>query len=237
MDVHLWWTIVNQRDTIRLMRNRTISLADALFGKARKAVLGVLFSNPERHIHLRELARLAGVSATMIGKEMDTLTSAGIAIERKDGNRRVFQANAKCPIFAELQSMARKTSGIADLIREGLRDIDGIELAFIFGSVAKGEERSDSDVDLCVVGRVSHNDVLNAMSNAERAIGRIINPVVYASEEYRRKSADGNPLVSNMLSGKRINLIGEADEFAGEFRKAGRTRPSEARKPKRDGNR
>ena len=76
----------------------------------------------------------------MIGKEMHTLTSAGIAIERKDGNRRVFQANAKCPIVAELQSIARKTSGIADLIREGLGDIGGIESAFIFGSVAKGEE-------------------------------------------------------------------------------------------------
>jgi len=185
----------------------------------------------------REPARLSGVSATMIGKEMHTLTSAGIAIERKDGNRRVFQANAKCPIVAELQSIARKTSGIADLIREGLGDIGGIESAFIFGSVAKGEERADSDVDLCVVGRVSHNDVLNAMSNAERTIGRKINPVVYSPEEFRRKSADGNPLVSNMRSGERINLIGEVDESARKFRKSGPTRPSEARKPKRDGNR
>lgn len=219
------------------MRNRTISLADALFGKAKKAVLGVLFSNPERHVHLRELARLAGVSATMVGKEMDTLTAAGIALERKDGNRRVFQANAKCPLFVELRSMARKTSGIADLIREGLGDLGGIESAFIFGSVAKGEERADSDVDLCIVGRVSHNDVLNAMADAERAIGRTINPAVYSPEEFRRKSREGNPLVSDMLSGKRIDLIGEADESAWEFRTAGRSRPPEARKPKCGRNR
>ena len=188
------------------MRNRTISLADALFGKARKAALGVLFSNPERQIHLRELARLAGVSATMIGKEMDTLTLAGIALERRDGNRRVFQANTQCPIFPELQSMARKTSGIADLIREGLVHLAGIESAFIFGSVAKGEERADSDVDLCIVGHVSYSDVLSAMANTESTIGRKINPVVYSPEELRRKSAEGNPLVTGMLSGKRINL-------------------------------
>jgi len=219
------------------MRNRTISLADALFGKTKKAALGVLFSNPERQVHLRELARLAGVSATMIGKEMDTLTSVGIALERRDGNRRVFQANTKCPIFPELQSMARKTSGIADLIREGLIDLGGIDSAFIFGSVAKGEERADSDVDLCIVGQVSHNDVLNAMANAEGTIGRKINPVVYSPEEFRRKSAKGSPLVSGMLSGKRINLIGEADESTREFREADRTRPPEARKPRRGRNR
>lgn len=219
------------------MRNRTISLADALFGRARKAALGVLFSNPERRIHLRELARLAGVSATMIGKEMDRLTAAGIALERKEGNRRVFQANTRCPIFPELQSMARKTSGIADLIREALKDLGGIESAFIFGSVATGEERAGSDVDVCIVGPVSYSDVLGAMANAESTIGRNINPVVYSLEEFSQKSAEGNPLVTRMLSGNRINLIGGVDESTRELGEADRVRPTEARKRKRRGNR
>ena len=219
------------------MRNRPTPLADALFGKTKKAVLGVLFSDPERPVHLRELARLAGVSPTMIGKEMDTLTMAGIAIERRDGNRRVFQANARCPILAELQNIARKTSGVADLIGEALHRLDGIEAAFIFGSVARGTERAGSDVDVCIVGRVSHKDVLNALADAERAIGRTINPVIYSVEEFRRKSGDGSPLVSGMLSGPKIALIGEPDESAAEPGKPGGSRQLEPRNPKRRGNR
>ena len=219
------------------MRNQPISLSSALFGKAKRAALGVLFSNPESPVHLRELARRAGVSATMIGKEMDTLALAGIVIERKDGNRRVFQANAKCPIFAELKSIAQKTSGIAELIHEALKDLRGIESSFIFGSVAKGTERAESDVDLCIVGRVSHNDVLTAIAGVERAIGRTINPVIYSPEEFGRKSADGNPLVAGMLSGARIAIIGDAYESAREFGKSGGSRKPEAAKPKRGGHR
>ncbi|HEX4583693.1 MAG TPA: hypothetical protein VH183_02615 [Burkholderiaceae bacterium] len=89
---------------------RSGALADALFGKARKAVIGILFSQPERAWHLRELARQAGVSPTMLGKEADTLSAAGIVIDRPDGNRRTLAANADCPIFEELRGIARKTS-------------------------------------------------------------------------------------------------------------------------------
>lgn len=84
-------------------------LADALFAKTKKAAIGVLFSNPDRSWHLRELARLAGVSPTMLSKEMDSLSLAGIVLDERDGNRRVFRANGACPIFEELRGIARKT--------------------------------------------------------------------------------------------------------------------------------
>lgn len=83
-------------------------LADALFGKTRKALIGTLFANPDKAWHLRELARHAGVSPTMLAKEAGALSAAGIVVESADGQRRIIRANRDCPIFGELAGIARK---------------------------------------------------------------------------------------------------------------------------------
>lgn len=87
------------------------SLADALFCKTRKALIGALFSSPDKAWHLRELARHAGVSPTMLAKETSSLSSVGIVKEGTDGQRRMIQANRDCPIFDELAGIARKAIG------------------------------------------------------------------------------------------------------------------------------
>ena len=100
--------------------NSPQSLVDALFGKTRKAVISKLFTHPAQSWHLRELARVAGVSPTMLSKEIDSLAASGIVIDSKDGNRRLIQANDQCPIFDELRGIARKTAGLADVIHQAL---------------------------------------------------------------------------------------------------------------------
>jgi len=204
---------------------RSVPLADALFGKTRKAVIGALFSHPEKSWHLRELARYAGVSPTMIGKEMGVLSSAGIVLDERDGNRRLLRANPDCPIFEELRGIARKTSGLADILREVLTALDGIDFAFVFGSVATGQERSDSDVDVCVVGSISYRSVVNALSATEGAVGRPVNPVLYAPEEFRQKVESGNSFVSGPLSSKRIFLIGDENAIERAVARARKNRP------------
>lgn len=93
---------------MRNIPDRQFALADALFGKTKKAVIGILYSQPGVSIHLRELSRLAQVSAPMMSRELDTLVSSGIVISWKDGNRTEFQANKKCPIFKELYGISIK---------------------------------------------------------------------------------------------------------------------------------
>jgi len=204
---------------------RRVPLADALFGKTRKAAIGVLFSHPEKSWHLRELARNAGVSPTMIGKEMDALSSAGIVLEARDGNRRSLRANPECPIFEELKGIARKTSGLADVLREALSRLDGIDFAFVFGSVATGQERSGSDVDVCVVGSVAYRSLVNALSATEGAVGRAVNPVHYSPAEFRRKFEARNPFVTRLLSSKRIWLIGDDNAIERAVARARKNRP------------
>lgn len=182
------------------------SLADALFGKTKKAVIGILFSKPEASIHLRELARLAGVTVSMTGKELDGLVSAGLVRSRRDGNRVVFQANRDCPIFDELRGIARKTAGVADVIRSALVGLD-IKQAFIFGSVATGKDHADSDVDLMVIGDVDGILLHEVLAPAEERLRRSIHISHYSSAEMSAIMQD--KIVSKIYKGPKIMVIGD----------------------------
>jgi predicted nucleotidyltransferase len=195
------------------MVNQQISLIDALFGKTKKSVICALFANPDRRWHLRELARATSASPTMLGKELDLLSDAGIVCEEADGNRRRVWANPACPIFEELRGIARKTAGLADIVKDALSDIPGIEVAFIFGSVARGEERPDSDVDVCVVGSASNRTIGAAMISAEKTTGRPVNAIVYKASELREKVVSQNPFVTKMLSTQKLFLVGGSSEL------------------------
>jgi predicted nucleotidyltransferase len=196
-----------------MKRARSTSLADALFSKTKQAVIGILFSDGDKAVHLRELARLAGVSAPALSKELDVLIAAGLLIEQRDGNRRTVRANAESPIFQELKGIAVKTAGVADVVRSALAGLGGIEVAFIFGSVARGEARSNSDIDLCVVGTMKNRDVMNAAAVAERTLKRAVNPVVYSPHEFRERLSRGGTFVERISEGQKIFVVGQQGEF------------------------
>lgn len=130
------------------------------------------------------------------------------------GNQVYFQANPQCPVFAELRGIVLKTAGVGDVLRAALAPIAGrIQLAFVYGSIARGEPRQDSDIDLCVVGNVTFAEIVEALASAQETLSREINPTVYSTDEFSRKLAERHPFISNALTGARIVLIGDASEF------------------------
>lgn len=191
------------------------SLADALFSRTRKAAIGLLFAQPARSVHLRELARLAAVSPAMMAKELDALCAAGLVLQRRDGNRRLFGANPASPIFDELAGIARKTAGLADVLRQALAGLEAIELAFVFGSAARGAARADSDVDLWVVGRCDYAALLQACAAAGERLGQPVNPVLYAPAELAAlKAQPDNAFLADVRRQLRLALIGSLDDVA-----------------------
>ena len=114
-------------------------LGSLLFGEYRQRALGLLLLNPDASFHVRELARLTGTSAGTLHKELTKLTTGGILQRKQIGNQVHYSANLNCPIFDELASILRKTSGLADVLAKALIGLENkIEFAFVFGSVARG---------------------------------------------------------------------------------------------------
>lgn len=187
-------------------------LASLLFGGYRGRVLGLLLLHPEQHYHVREIARLTATSAGTLHKELDRLAQAGLLLREKIGNQLHYGANRQCPIFEELASILRKTSGLADVLRDALLPLDAqIEVALIFGSVARGAEHAGSDVDVLLIGDLGFGDAVRALHGAQETVQREINPVVMSGEEYRRKSAAGDGFLRDILAKEKLFLKGDDD--------------------------
>ena len=107
----------------------------------------------------------------------------------------------RSPIFPELRSIFEKTVGLVPTLRAALRPFEGgIVCAFVYGSVARGEERATSDVDLMVIGRVGLADLAPSLRRAEKRLGREINVTTYSADEFRRKVAQGEHFLKTVLS-------------------------------------
>jgi predicted nucleotidyltransferase len=185
-------------------------IASNLFPAARLAVLRWL-ADAEDGLHLRELERRSGLNKHGLARELHALRDAGILVCTQVGNQIIYRMNTDCPIYNELRSIIRKTVGLAGVLREALEPFaDRIELAYVYGSFAKGEVRSDSDVDLMIVGAVSLREVSSAIRAAGQTLRRVINPTSYTPEEYADELHKEDSFVHRVHNGARIDVIGES---------------------------
>ncbi len=192
-----------------------MNLADLLFGAYRRDVLGLLLLHPDESYHVREIARMTGRPANTLYRELAALAEAGLLLRRTQGNQVHYQANRECPIYEELRGILKKTTGIADVLREALAPLTGrVELAFVHGSIASGKESARSDVDVMLVGDLKFEDAINALAPAEQTLRREINPHVYGKREFRAKLAKKEPFLLRVLDGPKILLSGDINDFA-----------------------
>ena len=192
----------------------SISLSSILFKDYRRRVLGLLLLHPDKSYHVREIARLTETVAGTLHKELARLAAAGILKKETSGNQVLYSADPNCPIYPELASILRKTSGIADVLREALAPIaDRIKFAFVFGSMATGEETSGSDVDVMLIGDISFSEAVNALYSAQKSIHREINPKVYSHGEWKKLVKSKDAFIKNVLAAPKIFLTGGADDL------------------------
>lgn len=196
------------------MGTQASMLSKVLFGQTRRSVLALLFGHADEQFYLREIARRGGTGIGATQRELGQLTEAGLISRVRRGHQIYYQANRKNPIFSELKSILVKTSGVRGILLEGLTSLeDRIKLAFVFGSIARGEEKASSDVDLMVVGEVSFTDVVSALGQIEAKLGREVNPTVYGPREFREKLAAKNHFLSTIAKEKKLFVIGDEREF------------------------
>lgn len=184
-------------------------LASLLFGNYRRRVLGLLLLHPDTTYHVREIARLTGTSAGTLHKELARLAEAGLLSRQAVGNQVRYGANRACPIFEELAGILRKTSGLADVLAGALADeASRLRIAFVFGSVARGEAHAGSDVDVMLVGALGFADAVRLLHPTQDTLQREINPTVYTEAEFRRRVANGDPFLRQVLAQPKLLLIG-----------------------------
>jgi predicted nucleotidyltransferase len=192
------------------------SIATALFTRTQRGVLALLFGVPDRSYFTNEIVRSAGLGVGTVQRELEALSACGLVSVERVGNQKHYQANADSPIFAELRGIVQKTFGVADVLRELLAPaVAQDDVAFIYGSVAKGTDRADSDIDLMLISdKVSYLEVMKIASGAQQKLRREVNPTLYKNAEFRRKLGEGNAFLRRVMEQRRLDVIGISDELS-----------------------
>ena len=190
-------------------------LADALFTNTQQNVLGLMYVQPKKSFYINEILRLTGMGVATIKRELERMETAGILSMTRIGNQHHYQANPGCPIYEELLSIAAKTFGVADILETALEPIKAsIQYAFVYGSMAKGKERAESDIDLMVVGdNLNYGDMMELLIPIESKLGRPINPTIYSRSDFQKELKEKSHFLVRVLEQKKMMVMGSENDI------------------------
>jgi predicted nucleotidyltransferase len=182
----------------------------SLFGSETRARLVTVFvTRPTGEFYARQLAREIGMSLTPIQRELERLDRLGIVRAEKRGREKYYRVDETHPLFADLKGLVYKTTALGDILRASLGQMEGVDAAFIYGSVAKGGERPTSDLDLFILGKPDQDQLARALRAAEDRLGREINLVTMTAEEWRARSKVREGFIQRLATSPKIFLIGD----------------------------
>jgi predicted nucleotidyltransferase len=188
-----------------------MSSVDFLFTAPVQRVLGTVLAHPEQSYTLQELLRRANAGRGSAQKQIDRLVEVGVlAEEPRRGRQRSIRANTEFFLYPELRSIALKTFGLVEPVREALLPYaDGIEECFIFGSVVKGTDTSKSDIDIMIIGTVTQLELFDTAATLQHTLGRMVQFSVYEPAEWRALVTN-DPVVSQIVNGPKLQVMPNA---------------------------
>ena len=193
-----------------------VRIQDALFSGVQQRLLGIIFGQPDRRFQGAELIRMINSGTGAVHRQLTTLAASGLVNVTRIGNQKHYQANPDSPVFEELCGLIRKTIGLREPLQRSLEPFkDQIDVAFVYGSIARGTDTAKSDIDLMLIGEgLDYVRVYEVIQNAETMLRRKINPNITTMSEWRKKLNEENPFIVNVNKQDKLFIYGSEDELA-----------------------
>lgn len=190
------------------------SLANALFSGVQQRLLALLFGQPERSFYMSQIIRQLHSGTGAVERELGRLERSGLISVERIGNQKHYRANRASPIFPELHGIIQKTVGLKEPLQRALQDFaPQIKVAFVYGSVARQTDTANSDIDLMVIGDgLVYSDLYLGLQNAEKTLGRPVNPNILDLDEWKKKRAEPSSFIRKVIEQPKVFIFGsEAD--------------------------
>lgn len=181
--------------------------------KTKRSLLKLFFTNPERRFYTREIAKITGEPLNAVRRELGYLEKAGLLKSHKEGNLKYSEVVKEFPFYLELKKIIYSTVALGDYLRDSLKDSESIELAFIYGSVARNQETEKSDIDLFVVGEIEEEELHGLVSDIEKGIGREVNYTLMSKKEFNERRDRGEPFLKRVIRERKLVLKGNLDVY------------------------
>ncbi len=177
-------------------------------------VFSLFLTHPDEEIYQSRIVETTKCALIQVQRALKRLEEAGLIIKTKCGNRVYYKSNRTHPAFEDIKRALFKTILFGDLLKKTLDPWKNkIQFSFIYGSVAKGEEDQNSDIDLLIIGDLGIRDVAHILGSLSHEIRREINPTIYPMREFKKKLKEQNPFIKGLVQESKIWLTGEENEF------------------------
>lgn len=188
----------------------TGSLIDALFSKVRQRILAIFFGRPSARLQLSQVIALANSGRGAVQRELENLVSAGLLHRHIVDGRKLYAVNRESPVFEELRGLILKTVGLLEPLTKSLQALASkVDVAFVYGSVAKEEDTANSDIDLMIIARdVAYPEIFEALQKAEKKLRRPINPNIMAPDEWKQKLSEKNSFITRIANQPKLFVFG-----------------------------
>ena len=180
--------------------------------KLKSKLLSYFFTNPEKSFYVRELGIILNEDPGNLSRELRKLEQEGIFISSTKGLVKLYSLDKKYPVFNDLKNIIFKTEGIEGSLRQLVSEYAGIEVAFIYGSYAKGKEKGNSDIDIVVVGSFPRDEFTRKLRILESRLNREANFSSYTKAEFYKESKKKGGFLNMVIKGKIILLKGNLDD-------------------------
>lgn len=174
--------------------------------KLRQKILTYFFTNPEKNFYVRELARFLEKDYSNLAKELTKLEKEGIFESELRGKTKYYRLNKNYHLYKQLKEIIFKTTGVEGGIKKELEKLKNINQAFVFGSFARGNADSQSDIDLLIIGAPDSEQLTEKISRLEDGFSREINYIVMKESEFKKKK-NKDPFLVDVFKNKTIKLI------------------------------
>jgi predicted nucleotidyltransferase len=177
--------------------------------------LAIFFSRPSARYQLNQVIALANSGRGAVQRELKKLVRAGIVHQSVIDGRKLYEANRQSPLFEELHGLILKTVGLLEPLSKALQPLSKkMDVVFVYGSVAKGEDSAKSDIDLMIITRnVAYPEIYEVLQKLERKLRRPINPNILSPDEWKEKLSEKNSFVSRISEQAKLFVIGSDDEL------------------------
>ncbi|MDY6973152.1 MAG: nucleotidyltransferase domain-containing protein [Thermodesulfobacteriota bacterium] len=162
---------------------------------------------------MREIERRSGYAIGTIQTELKKLLRLELVEKRRDGNRLYYRANKNHPIYSDIHNLVLKTTGLVEIFKEALSHDSNIKTAFVFGSIASGEETPESDVDLMVIGQTGLRKLSKMLAGVSDRINREINPYALSQKEFAKRNKDREHFIARVIESPKMFIIGNANDL------------------------
>lgn len=175
--------------------------------KVTKELLNYFFLHPEERLFVNEISRKLNLDKRNLVKKLKELEEEGIFQSETRGNQKNYSINTSFPLFNEYKQIVFKTIGIEKKLRDILEKVEGVQKAYLFGSYAKNELDTHSDIDLLVIGEHKVISLQRHINSLQKQIDREINIVNIDKKEFDDRKKRKDPFIESILKEKHIEVI------------------------------